>query len=99
HPPRPTLVPCTTLFRSDDPPSADRTANEILAKLLQTYRSAKTYSDNGLVTLRFAQDGQQFGEQSPCSVQFVRPNKLALHAFQAKDRKSTRLNSSHVKIS
>lgn len=69
---------------ADNAAAADLTANEILAKLLKTYRAAKTYSDNGLVTLRFQQDGQQFGEQSPCSVQFVRPNKLALHAFQAK---------------
>lgn len=63
--------------------AARPTANEVLARLLKTYRGAKTYSDNGLVTLRFQQDGQQFGEQSPCSVKFVRPNKLALRAFQA----------------
>ena len=63
--------------------AADLTANQVLAKLLKTYRSAKTYSDDAVVTLSFEQEGQRFGEQSPCSVKFVRPNKLALHAFQA----------------
>jgi len=59
------------------------TANQILERLLKTYRTAKSYSDNGVVSLRFEQDGQQFGEQSPCNVKFVRPNKLAMHPFQA----------------
>lgn len=60
-----------------------QTANEILARLLKTYRTATSYSDAGVVSLRFRQQGQEFGDQWPSSVKFIRPNKLALHAFQA----------------
>jgi hypothetical protein len=59
------------------------TANEILAKLLATYRGAATYQDQGTIKLEFSQRGERSGDQQACSVQFVRPNKLALHAFQA----------------
>src|SRR5262245_38789675 len=59
------------------------TANEILNRLLKTYRSAATYQDRGVVKLQFKQAGQPSGDQWPCAVQFARPSKLSLAAYQA----------------
>src|SRR5437660_7046152 len=64
-------------------PSADWTANEILAQLLRTYREAKTYQDKGLVRLEFRQGGQPVTLSWPSEVAFERPGKLSLAAFQA----------------
>jgi hypothetical protein len=71
---------------ADDSPLTDASqlsANEILQRLLKTYRGAATYQDQGIVKLQFAQGGQQSGDQWPCAVQFARPNKLSLTAYQA----------------
>ena len=59
------------------------TANEVLARLLATYRQAETYQDQGTIKLEFSQRGERTGDQQPCAVQFARPNKLSLVAFQA----------------
>ena len=56
---------------------------QILQRLLESYRGAKSYSDEAVVRLRFVQNGQPHDQQWPSSVRFQRPNQLALDAFQA----------------
>jgi hypothetical protein len=63
--------------------SADLSAHAILSRLLRAYREADAYSDQGIVRLEFEQAGQAVRDQWPCAVQFARPNRLALNAFQA----------------
>jgi hypothetical protein len=63
--------------------AAPQSAGEILARLLQTYRSAQAYQDQGVVKLQFSQAGTRAGDEWPCAVQFVRPGKLSVVAFQA----------------
>jgi hypothetical protein len=63
--------------------SADLSAQAILSRLLSAYREAETYADKGIVRLEFEQAGQVVRDQWPCAVQFARPNRLALNAFQA----------------
>lgn len=62
---------------------ADRTANDILKRLLATYRQAKTYRDQAVVRLAFRQNGQSLSQEQPNAVAFERPDKLSLVAFQA----------------
>ncbi len=65
------------------PLAAPKSASEILKRLLDTYRAAKSYQDQGIVKLEFSQGGTRSGDQWPCAVAYVRPNKLSLVAFQA----------------
>jgi hypothetical protein len=74
-----TKVPAATTPVAAPPKSA----GEILKRLLETYRAAKTYQDQGIVKLEFSQAGTRSGDQWPCAVAFARPNKLSLVAFQA----------------
>src|SRR5207249_12081946 len=79
HPPRSTLFPYTTLFRSQ----ACRTAVALNVKYLDTTSVPSLWSDSFLKTFN----------QSPY------PLVVAYVRDKALDRKSTRLNSSHVSIS
>ncbi len=63
--------------------SADLSANEILKRLLETYRGAKTYRDQAVVRLAFRQNNQPVFQEQPIAVAFERPDKLSLVAFQA----------------
>lgn len=65
------------------PAGTPQTAGQILARLLTTYRGAPTYQDQGLVKLRYSRAGAHEGDEWPCAVQFVRPGKLSIAAFQA----------------
>ena len=58
-------------------------ASEILAQLLATYRQANSYQDQAVVRLAFRRNGQPVSMESPSSVTLVRPNKLAIAAYQA----------------
>src|SRR5206468_592965 len=62
---------------------AEWTANEILKRLLATYRQAKTYRDQAVVRLSFRQNGQQASQEQPIAVALERPDKLSIVAFQA----------------
>jgi hypothetical protein len=62
---------------------AEWTANEVLQRLLNTYRSAKSYEDQGVVRLTFRQAGQLMSQEWPVAVAFERPSKLSLVAYQA----------------
>src|SRR4051812_42216374 len=53
-------------------PAADWTANEILKRLLATYREAKTYLDQAVVRLAFRQNGQALSQEQPNAVAFER---------------------------
>jgi len=64
-------------------PAANRTANEILAGLLATYREAKTYQDRGVVRLSFRQNGQPVAQEWPVALAFERPSKISIQAYQA----------------
>lgn len=64
-------------------PPADWTANEVLKRLLATYRQAKTYHDQAVVRLAFRQNGQALSQEQPNAVAYERPDKLSLVAFQA----------------
>src|SRR5690606_40111981 len=84
RPPRSTLFPYTTLFRSrmEDRPSITSRSNGILPLIWHNNEIIRLVIRNNAVVevLGFSKATQQFCEQ-------------------LRDRKSTRLNSSHVKIS
>jgi hypothetical protein len=83
-PPGPPVVTTTKAPAVATPLAAPpKSASEILKRLLETYRGAKSYQDQGIVKLDFQQAGTRSGDQWPCAVAFVRPNKLSLVAFQA----------------
>src|SRR3712207_9374620 len=96
RPPRSTLFPYTTLFRSGDP--APRTESPEMGRSIARRdrrgcgASARTQAGHGARALRRALDyvGKRRGE----------PGAAAARPFAAAvDRKSTRLNSSHANIS
>lgn len=70
---------------AEEVPSADGelTANQILQRLLKTYREAASYEDQAVVRLAFQQNGQPIADQWSSAVKFERPNRLSLVAFQA----------------
>src|SRR6187399_2454482 len=72
-------VPVATPAHADaNKPAAEWTANEILKRLLATYRQAKTYRDQAIVRLAFRQNGQSLSQEQPIAVSFERPDKLAI---------------------
>src|SRR5690606_40619001 len=87
RPPRPTLLPYTTLFRSRDQAGALRRRARPGDQLP---RDADLQDD--LVRLQ-----QRRARGEPLRARRVRQHLHAPH--EPEDRKSTRLNSSHVKIS
>src|SRR5690349_23579703 len=78
RPPRSTLFPYTTLFRSDQPRALDRRDGHV--------RGSQGHGDGGVQARRLSQ--AEISDQGYRAAQ-ARP----------RDRKSTRLNSSHVEIS
>jgi len=84
-PPAAPVVKAAPPVQTSQPPknASQLSASEILRQLLATYRGAVTYQDQGIIKLEFTQGGQKLGDQWPCAVQFVRPNKLSLAAYQA----------------
>src|SRR5690606_40052623 len=96
RPPRPTLFPYTTLFRSD----LLRTLLLELAGWQASGESTFIARERHLIALRAAQAHLEAAEAHARE----RAQQLDLFAeelrlAQERDRKSTRLNSSHVKIS
>ncbi len=63
--------------------AADLGPQQILRRLLETYRQADSYADDSVVRLHYVQAGQPVDEDWKSSVRFARPNRLALDAFQA----------------
>src|SRR5690606_40472293 len=89
RPPSHTLFPYTTLFRSRGPGHVES------FRLLQSERQLRRRQRHHRVRRRSA--GEVLGESGAAD---VRHRQLRAQARRApEDRKSTRLNSSHVKIS
>src|SRR5205807_8612090 len=97
RPPTPTLFPYTTLFRSlaEGPPSSaeKRKASRRLKASRRKGRVAKDCRPNTTPTPNFSITGSFLAETQ--SVE----NKARGCNFNGGDRKSTRLNSSHLVIS
>src|SRR5207249_11990905 len=95
RPPRPTLLPYTTLFRSR--PTRQRLSPQRRSNLGEAFRQPTALSDN-LSGLR----RQGFRSQTRILCEHHPRLELAQQlgsAVRRADRKSTRLNSSHVSIS
>src|SRR5690606_41846882 len=89
--PRPTLVPYTTLFRSDADPNALRTKLEAVVNDYNAVVKA-IHGAAGFGSVK-ATNPVLAGDSTLRTV----TNRLS--SAESPDRKSTRLNSSHVKIS
>src|SRR2546429_1284857 len=82
RPPRSTLFPYTTLFRSlTTPPDSTSTFSEMILAFTRAVGSARS------------------GDPATARVEVTRLDSLSNYLAQRKDRKSTRLNSSHGYIS
>jgi outer membrane lipoprotein-sorting protein/peroxiredoxin len=57
------------------------TDREILAKMVDAYKKAKSYVDKGVLDLRMTSGGQPANESADYSVAFARPDKLRMHVF------------------
>src|SRR5204863_9448878 len=62
-------------------------------------RKVQRYSRTVLLLLRLLRRLRQKSRSTNCGDLCPRSSRLAGHSFQTPDRKSTRLNSSHVEIS
>src|SRR3712207_8022621 len=85
RPPRSTLFPYTTLFRSLALVAQGMTAEEIASRLYISYETVRTHLRNARAKL---------GARTVTEAVAV-----ALQRGEIRDRKSTRLNSSHANIS
>src|SRR3989442_2361767 len=83
RPPRSTLFPYTTLFRSTPVSSGQATRAKELMSKQRRFRCKDCY----------------FHQSSLCALQLDAPCPTFRLGVQGIDRKSTRLNSSHVRIS
>src|SRR5690349_21959184 len=93
RPPTSTLFPYTTLFRSDERPLElvdQRTRVDQLVAVDAGQRAADDVAPDVAAGL---------GERQPDRVQLVQHHRQVLDRQVVQDRKSTRLNSSHVEIS
>lgn len=57
-------------------------AEQVLQRMVNVYREAKSYHDEAVVRLKYRQHGQWFEDEGELSVSLVRPNKLQLRAYQ-----------------
>src|SRR3712207_7616922 len=90
RPPRSTLFPYTTLFRSEAKKAAGMKEREGKTKDLTKVKALEKKIDS-ILELRSRATLLEEG--------FVEKVQLFLDTFSPKDRKSTRLNSSHANIS
>jgi hypothetical protein len=57
-------------------------ADDVLHRMVETYRNADSYRDRGLIRLQYRLDDQWMCDDGPFAVRFVRPNLLHLRAYQ-----------------
>lgn len=57
-------------------------AEQLLQRMVATYQQAKSYRDQGVVRLKYRQQGQWFEDEGQLTIALVRPNKLQLRAYQ-----------------
>src|SRR5256885_9496525 len=91
RPPRSTLFPYTTLFRSHD-------VDQIAARMLSLVRDGVVEAVDGSL-VRIAADSICVHGDSPGAVAIARHLRERFEQEGVRDRKSTRLNSSHLVIS
>lgn len=63
-------------------PTRARSAEEVLQGMLAVYEQANSYSDRGAVRLSFREGGRWREDEGKLSVSFIKPNKLAVQAYQ-----------------
>jgi outer membrane lipoprotein-sorting protein len=68
--------------RSSDEPQL-KSAEEVLDAMVAAYQKAETYSDNGEIRLVAEVEDQKIDDPAPFSVTLVRPNRIAVRAYQA----------------
>ncbi len=71
--------------RQSDSPAATPPLSEpeaILRRMIDTYRDARTYADQGVVRLRYRTDGQWTEDEGRLAVRFERPNRLLVRVYQ-----------------
>src|SRR3712207_7026941 len=90
RPPRSTLFPYTTLFRSSDPRRQPA--------LLERYVRLRYYGSGSNIPREWNPVGKTDG-QGPEREASAGGDELAIDRVSTLDRKSTRLNSSHANIS
>jgi hypothetical protein len=54
----------------------------ILRQMIETYRQAWTYADQGVVRIRYRAEGQWIEDEGRLAVRFERPNRLMLRVYQ-----------------
>lgn len=57
-------------------------AEQILQRMVATYRDAGSYSDQAVVRLKYREQGRWVEDEGSFAVTLVRPNKLSLRAYQ-----------------
>jgi hypothetical protein len=57
-------------------------AQQVLQRMVVRYREAKSYRDQGVVRLKYRQQGQWFEDEGQLTIALVRPNQLQLRAYQ-----------------
>jgi|GEM_PF-979841 len=58
------------------------TAAQILQRMIDTYRAADSYQDQGILALSYRYGGESRKDVSQASVSWIRPNHLRLRAYQ-----------------
>lgn len=57
-------------------------AEQILQRMVATYRNASSYSDQAVVRLKYREQGRWVQDEGSFAVTLARPNKLSLRAYQ-----------------
>jgi thiol-disulfide isomerase/thioredoxin len=82
----------TAVTPSNTGPSSD--ASALLQQVIQRYRRAGAYSDDGQVTLKYRANGRQFVDSAPYRIAFHRERKLLANVYQTTiDANDTRFRS------
>src|SRR5690606_39466244 len=92
-----TTCPCTTLFRSRrtwENDKREKLSQEMLRQIDKVRAVAATLKNEPPAEVRYRGKTWRVGQPEN-----LRPEQVYRWAHEAEDRKSTRLNSSHVKIS
>lgn len=77
-----TLLGCGRSAAPAPAAPAPLTPEGVLQRLIETYQKAKAYRDRGVVRLQYRQAGQWVRDEGKLEVQWQRPNRLRLRAYQ-----------------
>lgn len=62
---------------------SDVTAESVMRRMIDAYRSADSYQDQGVVRLQYQRADQTLKDEAPMSVIWQAPNRLRVRAYQA----------------